>query len=144
MRTTGEIFSIFERDSPRSSTCRTSASGENSVQRIQGECCRRKKMNPFEMLQNTAKLKEEAEKMQNELSQLSATGSSGGKMVTVTVNGKMEMTAIHLDPVCVDNRDVKMLEDLIVAAHHDAITNMQEQIKSKVNPLLAGMNIPGL
>ena len=101
-------------------------------------------MNPFEMLQNTAKLKEEAEKMQNELSQLSATGSSGGKMVTVTVNGKMEMTAIHLDPVCVDNRDVKMLEDLIVAAHHDAVTNMQEQIKSKVNPLLAGMNIPGL
>jgi nucleoid-associated protein EbfC len=101
-------------------------------------------MNPFELLQNTAKLKEEAEKMQGELAEMSAEGSSGGKMVTVTVNGKMEMTAVHLDPICVDNRDVKMLEDLIIAAHHDAVTNMQEQIKAKAGPILQGLNIPGL
>ena len=92
-------------------------------------------MNPFELLQNTAKLKEEAQKMQDELAALSADGSSGGKMITVTVNGKMEMTAI---------RDVAMLEDLIVAAHHDAIANIQEQIKAKSGSLLQGLNIPGL
>ncbi|MFA6856576.1 MAG: YbaB/EbfC family nucleoid-associated protein [Treponema sp.] len=101
-------------------------------------------MNPFELLQNTARLKEEAEKMQTELAAMTAEGSSGGKMVTVSVNGKMEMTNIHLDPVCVDNRDVKMLEDLIIAAHHDAVTNMQEQIKTKAGPFLQSMNIPGL
>lgn len=101
-------------------------------------------MNPFELLQNTAKLKEEAEKMQAELAAMTAEGSSGGKMVTVSVNGKMEMIHIHLDPVCVDNRDVKMLEDLIIAAHHDAVTNMQEQIKIKAGPFLQGMNIPDL
>jgi nucleoid-associated protein EbfC len=101
-------------------------------------------MNPFELLQNTAKFKEEAEKMQKELVAMEAEGSSGGKMVTVSVNGKMEITSIHLDPICVDNRDVKMLEDLIIAAHHDAVSNMQEQIKAKAGPLLQGMNIPGL
>ena len=101
-------------------------------------------MNPFELLQNTAKLKEEAQKMQDELAALSADGSSGGKMITVTVNGKMEMTAIHIDPVCVDKRDVTMLEDLIVAAHHDAIANIQERIKAKTGSLLQGLNIPGL
>ncbi|MBP3710438.1 MAG: YbaB/EbfC family nucleoid-associated protein [Treponema sp.] len=101
-------------------------------------------MNPFDILKNTAKLQEEAEKMKTELAQISAEGSSGGKMVTVTVNGKMEMTAIHLDPVCVDNRDVKMLEDLIVAAHHSAIENVQEQLKAKSGTLLQGLNIPGL
>ena len=101
-------------------------------------------MNPFELLQNTAKLKEEAQKMQDELAALSADGSSGGKMVTVTVNGKMEMTAIHIDPICVDKRDVTMLEDLIVAAHHDAIANIQERIKAKTGSLLQGLNIPGL
>ena len=100
-------------------------------------------MNPFELLQNTAKLKEEAQKMQDELAALSADGSSG-KMVTVTVNGKMEMTAIRIDPICVDKRDVAMLEDLIVAAHHDAIANIQEQIKAKTGSLLQGLNIPGL
>jgi DNA-binding YbaB/EbfC family protein len=101
-------------------------------------------MNPFELLQNTTKIKEEVEKMQAELAGMTAEGSAGGKMVTVSVNGKMEMINIHLDPVCVDNRDVKMLEDLIIAAHHDAVANMQEQIKTKAGPLLQGMNIPGL
>jgi nucleoid-associated protein EbfC len=99
-------------------------------------------MNPLDFLKNTQQLKEEADKMQQELAKMSATGSSGGRMVTITINGKFEITDIKLDPVCVDNRDIKMLEDLIVAAHHDAVTNMQEQIKNKVGPLL--QNIPGL
>ena len=68
----------------------------------------------------------------------------GGRMVTVTVNGKFEMVDIHLDPICVDNRDIKMLEDLIVAAQHDAVSNMQQLIQEKAGPMFSGMNIPGL
>ena len=65
-------------------------------------------------------------------------------MVTVKINGRFEMLEIHLDPLCVDNRDVKMLEDLIVAAQHDAISKMQELLKEKSGTLLYGLNIPGL
>lgn len=96
-------------------------------------------MNPFDLLKDTAALKQQAEQMQAQLAQMTATGSSGGKMVQVTVNGKFEMIGIKLDPVCVDNRDVKMLEDLIVAAQHDAVANMQEQIKAKAGPMLSGL-----
>lgn len=101
-------------------------------------------MNPFDLLKNTQALKQEAEKFQEELASMTAQGSSGGKMVTVTVNGKFEMLNIKLDPICVDNRDVKMLEDLIVAAQHDAMSNMKELIKQKTGPMLSGLNIPGL
>lgn len=101
-------------------------------------------MNPFDMVKNIQSLKDSIEKMQNELDALSATGSSGGNIVNVTVNGKMEITNIHLDPLCVDPRDIKMLEDLIVAAHHDALLKIQEAMKEKYGPLLSQMNIPGL
>jgi DNA-binding YbaB/EbfC family protein len=101
-------------------------------------------MNPFDLLKNSQAIKEQLEKTQQELSELTTTGSSGGKMVTVTINGKFEMIDIHLDPICVDNRDVKMLEDLIVAAQHDAVSNMQELVKAKTSSLVSGMNIPGL
>lgn len=101
-------------------------------------------MNPFELLKNTQALKEQAEKLKEEMANLTATGSSGGRMVTVKINGKFEMLEIHLDPLCVDNRDVKMLEDLIVAAQHDAVENMQNLIKEKSGEMLSGMNIPGL
>ena len=101
-------------------------------------------MNPFDLFKNSQAIKEQLEKTQQELSELTTTGSSGGRMVTVTVNGKFEMVDIHLDPICVDNRDIKMLEDLIVAAQHDAVSNMQQLIQEKAGPMFSGMNIPGL
>ena len=98
-------------------------------------------MNPFELLKNTQALKEQSEKIQNELANITAEGSSGGRMVTVKVNGRFEMISIKLDPICVDNRDVQMLQDLIVAAHKSAMENVQEQIKSKTSSLLGGMDL---
>ena len=45
-------------------------------------------MNPFELLKNTQAIKEQSEKLQAELASLTAEGSSGGRMVTVTLNLK--------------------------------------------------------
>lgn len=98
-------------------------------------------MNPFELFKNTQALKEQSEKLQSELEELSAEGSSGGKMVVVTINGKFELKNIKLDPICVDNRDVQMLEDLIVAAHKNAMENIQEKIKAKSSDILGGLNL---
>ena len=98
-------------------------------------------MNPFDLLKNSQAIKEQSEKLQHELEDLRAEGSSGGRMVTVTLNGKFEMISIKLDPICVDNRDVKMLEDLIVAAHKAASDNVQEMIKEKSASLLGGLDL---
>ncbi len=101
-------------------------------------------MNPFELIKNTAALKEQTEKMQKELEMLTAEGSSGGRMVVVKMNGKFEMTDIKLDPLCVDNRDIKMLEDLIVAAQHDAVLKLQNMLKEKTGSMLQGLNLSDL
>ena len=98
-------------------------------------------MNPFDLLKNSQAIKEQSETLQHELEDLRAEGSSGGRMVTVTLNGKFEMTGIKLDPICVDNRDVKMLEDLIVAAHKAASDNVQELIKQKSTSILGGLDL---
>ena len=66
-------------------------------------------MNPFDILKNAGQIKQQGEKLQQELAQITAEGSSGGRMVTITLNGKFEMKGIKLDPICVDNRDVGML-----------------------------------
>ena len=101
-------------------------------------------MNPLEMLKDLGNLKEQLEKAKEELGNIRATGSSGGNMVSVTMNGKFEMLEIHLDPICVDNRDVPMLQDLIRSAHHAAIDKVQEEIKARLGPMVSGLNIPGL
>ena len=98
-------------------------------------------MNPFDLVKNMQNLQGQMEKMKEELGEMTATGSSGGNMVQVTLNGKFEMMGIKLDPICVDNRDVQMLEDLIVSAHKNAIENVQEQIKAKSGSLLGGLDL---
>lgn len=104
-------------------------------------------MNPFDMVKNLKNLEGTMNTMKEELAQISETGSSGGNIVQVTLNGKFEVTAIKLDPIAVDPRDVQMLQDLIVAAHHAAMEKVQERIKEKSGSLLGGLgnlNIPGL
>ncbi|MBR5097536.1 MAG: YbaB/EbfC family nucleoid-associated protein [Treponema sp.] len=96
-------------------------------------------MNPFDFLKDLDAMKKSLGDAQNQLAQISATGSSGGNIVNLTLNGKFEITNLHLDPVCVDPRDIKMLEDLIVAAHHDAMAKIQEEIKGKFGPMLGGL-----
>ena len=101
-------------------------------------------MNPFEMMKNLGNMKEQLQQAQSKLADISVTGSSGGNMVKITMNGRFEIENIELDPICVDNRDVPMLQDLIKAAHNAALANLQERIKSEMGPMFSGLNIPGL
>ena len=89
-------------------------------------------MNPFEMLKNAQSIKEQLAKVQEELEDLTATGSSGGSIVKVTMNGKFEIQSVYLDPIAVDPRDVPMLQDLIVAASRDAMSKVKEQYQYQV------------
>lgn len=53
-------------------------------------------------------------------------GQAGGGVVKVTVTGAMEFRSISIDPKAVDPGDVEMLEDLVLAAIHDAMRQVQE------------------
>ncbi len=92
-------------------------------------------MNPFELLKNAKSMQEQVSKIQAELAEVRVTGSSGGGIVKVTVNGQFDMLAVELDPIAVDPRDIAMLQDLIVAAHTDASNKVKELIKERLGPL---------
>ena len=101
-------------------------------------------LNPFDLLKNAQNIQGELQKIQEELKSICVVGNSGGGIVKVTMNGAFQLTAVHIDPVAVDPRDVPMLQDLIVSASHDAQKRVQEAIKEKLGPALQSMNIPGL
>jgi len=81
------------------------------------------------------------QQMQTKLSQIRATGSSGGGMVEVTVNGKMEVQAIQIAPEVVDPSDIKTLEVLVAAAFNAAVQNVQDILKTEAASLAGGMNV---
>ena len=100
-------------------------------------------MNPFDLMKSLKEAQSQMESLKGELKDTVATGSAGGNIVQVKINGQFEVLEVKIDPIAVDPRDVQMLEDLIVAAHHDAMAKMQEQIHEKTAPLLKGFKLYG-
>ena len=72
-------------------------------------------------MKDLQKMQAKLMKMQEDLQNSTFEGSSGGDAVTVTINGKYEVTAVKLDKEVVDPEDISMLEDLIAAALHIAL-----------------------
>lgn len=96
-------------------------------------------INPFDILKNAKLMQQQIAKIQEELAGVVVTGSSGGGIVKVTVNGRFEVLSVTLDPVAVDPRDIAMLQDLIVAAHADASAKIHDLLKERLGPLAGGL-----
>jgi len=58
--------------------------------------------------------------MQEELKIKRATGSAGGGLVEVDVNGLADVLAVRIDPSLVTKGEREMIEDLLPAAFNDA------------------------
>ena len=67
-------------------------------------------------------------------------GTSGGGAVRITVTGGMEFQRVSIRKDAVDPDDVEMLEDLVLAAIHDAVARVNEGQQAS----LGGMLPPGL
>ncbi len=99
-----------------------------------------------QLMQMGQQLQARMAQLQEELSAREISASSGGGMVTATVDGKGTVTRIVIDSTVVDPRDVEMLEDLVLAAVTEAQSKAQGQYEEDMRKAAGGMpiQIPGL
>jgi len=72
-------------------------------------------------------------------------GVAGGGVVKVTVTGTMEFRSVTISPEVVDPADTEMLEDLVLAALHHAVEQVQELQNEGAAALdLGGLDLGGL
>ncbi len=99
-------------------------------------------INPFDIIKNLGNLQNKVGEIQEKLGNLSVVGSSGGGMVTVTMNGRFEVLAVGIAPEVVDPRDPEMLQDLVRSAVSDALFRIKEAIRAEMPGLAGGLNLP--
>lgn len=97
-----------------------------------------------DMMKQVQKMQSKMMQLQEELDNKMVEGSAGGGMVTATVSGKGDIKEIKIDPSVLEDSDVEMLEDLIVAAITQAQESASEMQKEVMSELTGGLNIPGL
>jgi DNA-binding YbaB/EbfC family protein len=96
------------------------------------------------IVKQAQQLQERLAKVQEDAAARTAEGSAGGGMVKATVNGRLELLRIHIEPSVLQGGDTQMLEDLIIAAVNQGIRAAQQQMADEMSKLTGGLKIPGL
>ena len=99
---------------------------------------------PNAMMRQVQKMQDAIREKQAELEAKEYTGTASGEMVTVTMTGKHEVTAVKFKPEAVDPEDIEMLEDLVAAAVNSAVSAADKEAEEEMGKLTGGMNIPGI
>jgi DNA-binding YbaB/EbfC family protein len=92
-----------------------------------------------QLMKQAQKMQQQMADAQAELAEAQVTGTAGGGLVTVTMTGAGEAVVVKIDPKVVDPDDVETLEDLVLAALHNAAAAVRELTEEKMGPLTAGL-----
>ena len=101
-------------------------------------------MNQAAMMKQAQKMQQEMLRMQEELENKTYSATSGGGMVTASVNGKHQVVDIQIKPEAVDPDDVEMLQDMVIAAVNEAMRTADAEASSSMSRLTGGLNLGGL
>ena len=82
--------------------------------------------------------------MQEEMENKTYSATTGGGMVTATVNGKHEVLDLKINPEAVDPDDVDMLQDMVIAAVNEAMRAADAESAQNMSRLTGGLNLGGL
>ena len=105
------------------------------------------KGNMAKMLKQAQDMQKRIESVQAELSDTVIDVDSGGGMVRIKINGKLELLELNIDSEVL-KEDKEIIEDLIIAAVNKGISKAQSESQNKMNSvtggMLSGLNIPGI
>ena len=89
-------------------------------------------MNMGDLMKQAQQFQERLATVQNELAGRQVSGSAGGGMVSVTLNGKGELLALVIEPQLVQPENTQMVQDLVVAAVNDGLNKAKEMGKAEI------------
>jgi nucleoid-associated protein EbfC len=96
------------------------------------------------LLKQAQQLGGHMEKFTEEMKNRRTTGTAGGGMVEIELNGLLEVLKCRIEPELVARGDREMIEDLVVAAINQAIGKGKQLHATAIRELTGGLQLPGL
>jgi len=95
-------------------------------------------------MKQAQKMQEDMQTLQAQLDEREYDVKAGGGVVTVKINGKLEVLSIDIDPEIVDPDDVETLSDILVAGVNEAIKKVNETNSEEMGKVTGSLSMPGL
>ncbi|MCK4542578.1 MAG: YbaB/EbfC family nucleoid-associated protein [Spirochaetales bacterium] len=99
-------------------------------------------MNPMDLIKNLKDVQSRMSEMQEKMKEIKVTGTAGGDMVSVDMDGQMSVQKVTISPEAVDPEDIEMLEDLVLAAFTDASAKIREKLQDEMKSVTGGLDLP--
>jgi DNA-binding YbaB/EbfC family protein len=101
------------------------------------------------MMKSFGDMMKQAQKMQKQMSELQGQlvdqryeATAGGGLVKAVVDGKQMLKELKLSPKVLEEKDVTLLEDLIITAVGEAQRTSQEKMTEAYSKVTGGFNLP--
>lgn len=98
----------------------------------------------LDMIKQARELQKKMKKVEKRVAKAEITANAGGGMVTVVVNGKLQVRRVTIEPSLIEQGDVLMIQDLVTSAVNAAIEKAQEMMAEEMKAATGGMNLPGM
>jgi len=95
-----------------------------------------------DMMKQAQKMQKNMGELQEKLAEERYEASSGGGLVKAIVDGKQMVREIKLSPKVLEEKDVTLLEDLIITAVGEAQRTSQEKMAEAYSKVTGGFNLP--
>lgn len=96
------------------------------------------------LMKQFAKVQQQMEKVQSDLAQRTVEGTSGGGAVKVVAKGDGSLVSIKIDPAAITSSDAQLLEDLILTAANQALSQAKELSSQEMGKAASGLSLPGM
>jgi len=98
----------------------------------------------FGQMKDMYALQKKAKQLQKELKEMEIEATSTDGEVTVVASGEMKVVSVQINPEFLKEDSQAALETAIKEATNQAIGRAQTESATRMQPLLKGLNLPGM
>ena len=95
-------------------------------------------------MKQAARMQQQMEQIQSNLATRTVEGTSGGGAVKVIARCDGSIASIKIDPQAINPTDAQLLEDMILTAANQALSQAKEISTAEMGKVTAGFSLPGL
>jgi hypothetical protein len=96
------------------------------------------------LMKQAARMQQQMEQIQNDLANRTVEATSGGGAVKVVAKCDGTIGSVKIDPQALNPSDAQLLEDMILTAANQALSQAKEISTAEMGKVTAGFNLPGL
>src|SRR5213596_1684516 len=96
------------------------------------------------LMKQAQRMQQQMEQIQSELAKRTVEATSGGGAVKVVAKCDGSIASIKIDPQAINPADAQLLEDMILTAANQALSQAGEISKAEMGKVTQGLKLPGM